>query len=282
MSTHEDEVLGWRKSRVARLIGPDGWFTVVGLAWLHGGENSVGSDPESRVLLPRGPSRAGSITVQGGTIDATFEPEAAVTHDGKPVVALNLRDDSQGDPTLLRLGSLTFYVIRRADRLAVRIKDAESPARRSFIGIEYFPLDPRWRFRARFELYDPPRISRVPTVVGMEETYLVPGALVFEHEGVTHRIDAFLEEGETDLFVVFGDLTNGSETYGGGRYLYTPPPDDDGVVTLDFNKAYNPPCVFTPFATCALPPPKNKLPIPVEAGEKLYRGPPVPPVVPRG
>jgi len=281
MSTHEEEVLRWRENRVARLRGSDGWLTVVGLAWLQQGENSVGSNPESRVQLPGGPSRIGSIRVAGGTIAATFEPEAGVTHEGEPVTTVNIRDDSRGVPTLFRLGSLSFYVIRRADQLAVRVKDSGSPARRSFTGIEYYPLDPRWRVRARFEPYDPPGSSRVPTVVGMEETYQVPGALVFEHEGLTYGNDAFLEEGETDLFIIFGDLTNGSETYGGGRYLYAPQPDDHGDVMVDFNKAYNPPCVFTPFATCALPPPQNKLPIPVEAGQKLYRGPTVPPVVPR-
>jgi hypothetical protein len=180
------------------------------------------------------------------------------------------------------MGSLSFYVIRRADELAVRIKDDRSPARASFTGIEYFPIDPRWRFEARFQPHDPPRSERVPTVVGMEETYQVPGTLAFEFDGVTHRIDAFYEDGETDLFIIFGDLTNRSDTYGGGRYMYARPPDDRGIVLVDFNRAYNPPCVFTPFATCALPPPQNKLPIRVEAGEKLYRGPTVPPVVPRG
>src|SRR6266511_4366744 len=224
MSMHEEEVLRWRENRVARLTGSDGWLTVVVLALRRQGADSVGSNPESRVQRPGGPGRVGSITVAGGTITATFEPEVGVTHDGEPVIALNLRDDSQGDPALLRLGSLSFYVIRRADRLAVRVKDSASPARRSFTGIEYYPLDPRWRFRARFERYDPPGTSRVPTVVGREETYQVPGALVFEHQGVTYGIDAFLEEGETDLFIIFGDLTNGSETYGGGRYLYAPQP----------------------------------------------------------
>ncbi|HEY3209355.1 MAG TPA: DUF1684 domain-containing protein [Actinomycetota bacterium] len=282
MSTHEDEILRWRENRVARLRGPDGWLAVVGLAWLQKGENSVGSAPESRVLLPRGPGLLGGITVEGDAVVATFEADAGVTHDGAPVTTLNLQDDLKGDPTLLRLGSLTFHVIRRGDRLAVRVKDAESPSRRSFTGIDYFSIDPRWRLQARFEPYDPPRTAHVPTVVGLEESYLVPGALAFEHDAVTYRIEAFLEGGETDLFIIFGDLTNRSETYGGGRYMYTRPPDDRGIVVLDFNKAYNPPCVFTPFATCALPAPQNRLPIRVEAGEKLYRGPAVPPVVPRG
>jgi hypothetical protein len=214
---------------------------------------------------------------------AKFDDEAGVTHNGNQVTELKLEDDSQGHPTVLSLGSLTFFVIRRGDRLAVRIKDVDSPARKSFTAIDSYPIDPRWRFEARFHAYDHPRTARVPTVTGMEEAYQVPGSVAFDHDGQTYRIDAFLEEGETDLFLVFGDLTNRSETYGGGRYLYAPRADERGIVVVDFNKAYNPPCVFTPFATCALPLPQNKLPILVEAGEKLYRGPTgFPPVVPRG
>jgi uncharacterized protein (DUF1684 family) len=233
------------------------------------------------VILPRGPARVGSIRLEAGSAVATFAAEAGVTHEGNPVTRSNLRDDSHGDPTVLRLSSIAFYLIRRGDRLAVRVKDAESPARRAFAGIEYFPIDPAWRFQARFEPYDPPRSSPVPTILGMEETYEVPGALGFEHSGEVHRLDAFLEQGETELFVVFGDLTNRSDTYGGGRYLYAPPPGHGGTV-LDFNKAYNPPCVFTPFATCALPLPQNKLPFRIEAGEKLYGETAAPPVVPHG
>jgi uncharacterized protein (DUF1684 family) len=234
------------------------------------------------VVLPRGPAHAGSIRLEAGSAVATFAAETGVTHEGRGVTRLNLRDDADGDPTVLRLSSLAFYVIRRGDRLGVRVKDPESPARKAFAGIDYFPIDPAWRFHARFEAYDPPRTFRVQTVLGTEEAYEVPGALAFEHHGEVHRLVAFLEPGETDLFLVFGDLTNRSETYGGGRYLYAPPPGGDGTVVLDFNKAYNPPCVFTPFATCALPLPQNRLPIRIEAGEKLYGGTAFPPVVPRG
>jgi uncharacterized protein (DUF1684 family) len=283
VSAHEEDVLKWRANRLARLIGHDGWLTVVGLAWLEEGDNWVGSGPENQVQLPRGPSRVGKLTVSAGQAVATFEKDSGVTHHSAPVTTLTLQDDSHGDPTVLSIESLRFHVIRRGGRPAVRIKDVDSPARKSFTAIDSYPIDPRWRFEARFDAYEPPRTAKVPTVSGMDEAYQVPGTLAFDHDGETFRIDAFLEEGETDLFLVFGDLTNRSETYGGGRYLYTRPPDDRGMVIVDFNKAYNPPCVFTPFATCALPLPQNKLPIRVEAGEKLYRGPTAaPPVIPRG
>jgi uncharacterized protein (DUF1684 family) len=283
VSAHEEDVLTWRANRLARLIGPDGWLAVVGLAWLEEGDNWVGSGPENQVQLPGGPSRIGKLTVSARQAVATFEADSGVTHHSAPVTTLILQDDSHGDPTLLKIESLTIHVIRRGDRLAVRIKDADSPARKSFTAIDSYPIDRRWRFEARFDTYDLPRTANVPTVTGMDEVYQVSGALAFDHDGETLRIDAFLEEGETDLFLVFGDVTNRSETYGGGRYLYTHPPDERGIVVVDFNKAYNPPCVFTPFATCALPLPQNKLPIRVEAGEKLYRGPTAaPPVIPRG
>jgi uncharacterized protein len=282
-SAHEEDVVKWRANRLSRLIGPDGWLTVVGLAWLEEGENWVGSGPENQVQLPRGPSRVGKLTVSARQAVATFEADSRVAHNASPVTTLTLQDDSHGDPTVLSIASLTFHVIRRGDRLGVRIKDVDSPARKSFTAVDSYPIDQQWRFEARFDAYDRSQTAKVPTVTGMDEVYQVPGALAFDHDGETHSIDAFLEEGETDLFLVFGDQTNRSETYGGGRYLYARPPDERGIVVVDFNKAYNPPCVFTPFATCALPLPQNKLPIRVEAGEKLYRGPTAaPPVIPRG
>ena len=268
----EREVLAWRARRVARLTGPEGWLALVGLSWLEDGENSVGSDPSCRVVLPPGkaPPRVGTLRMRGSR--ATFEAArgSGVTHGGQDVSILDLQDDHEGQPTVLELGSLRFNLIRRVGRLAVRVRDIDNPARAAFRGIAYYPIHPRWRLEARFDPYEPPRTSEVPTVVGALETYDTPGALAFDVGTESHRLDAFLEPDETDLFVVFGDLTNGAETYGGGRYLYTAPPDERGMVVLDFNKAYNPPCVFTAHATCALPLPQNKLPIRVEAGEKRY------------
>ena len=170
---------------------------------------------------------------------------------------------------MLRRGSLLFYLIRRGDKIGVRVKDSQSEARRNFRGLDYFPIDPGWRIEARFEPYDPPRSISVPNVLGQDNDEKSPGAIVFEHGGKTYRLDPVLEPGETDYFVIFGDRTNGKTTYGAGRFLYVAPPVG-GKTVIDFNKAYNPPCVFTDFATCPLPPPQNKLPIPVEAGEEEY------------
>jgi uncharacterized protein (DUF1684 family) len=202
---------------------------------------------------------------------ATFHaaPGAGVSVDGKPVTSQALRSDADGDQTLLTLGSLSFYVIQRGDRVGVRVKDSQSEARKDFHGIESFPIDPKWRVEARLEPYDPPKSIPVPNVLGSVEPGECPGALVFQINGKTYRLDPILEKGERDLFVIFADRTNGTQTYGAGRFLYASPPID-GRTTLDFNKAYNPPCVFTLYATCPLPPPQNRLPIRVEAGEKAY------------
>ncbi len=274
-AAYRAEVEAWRAQRVARIRAEDGWLSVVGLSWLEEGENTVGSAPGSRVRLPASaPGRLGSIDLAGGR--ATLRPAAGadLTANGDPVTGpLVLASDADDDTTLLRRGSLLFYLIRRGDKVGVRVKDNLSEARRSFHGLDYFPIDPGWRIEARFEPYDPPRSISIPNVLGQDNDEKSPGAIVFEHAGRTYRLDPVLERGETDYFVIFGDRTNGTTTYGAGRFLYVAPPVD-GRTVIDFNKAYNPPCVFTDYATCPLPPPQNKLPLAIEAGEKEYDHPP--------
>jgi len=260
----------WRAGRIERLQRPDGWLTLVGLAWLEPGDNTVGSAPDSAVALPAGaPARLGTIRVDGSGATFTAAPGAEVTADGAPVSTVRMRSDRDGDPTVLVHGSLRFYVIGRNDRLAVRVKDADAPARQRFAGIEHFPVDPKWRVEARFEPAPAGHEVEVPNALGYLEKMNAPGHVVFELGGKTHRLLALDDTGDGRLFLVFGDLTTGRETYGGGRFLYTDPPKD-GRVEIDFNRAYNPPCVFTPYATCPLPPPGNRMKVRVEAGEKKY------------
>ena len=271
--TYRTEIERWRTQRIERLRRDDGWLTLVGLFWLKEGENSVGSGPGNRVVLPAGkvPGRVGSLTLAHGRVAARLDEAAGVTADGKPVSSLELSPDtSPAGPTVLKLGSLSFYVIARGERFGVRVKDAESAARREFRGIENFPIDPKWRIVARFDPYPAPRSISVPNVLGTISREPSPGVLVFPVDGREQRLEPVLEQGETDYFVIFGDRTNGLETYGGGRFLYVSPPDAQGRTVIDFNKAYNPPCVFSAYATCPLPPAQNKLPIRVEAGEKSY------------
>jgi uncharacterized protein (DUF1684 family) len=265
------EIEKWRAGRLERLRAEGGWLTVVGLFWLDPGKNAIGSDPGNRVTLPSKdvPAFLGSLDRSGDRVTLHASPGSGASSDGRPVTTLELRSDADGEPTIVTLASLSFYVIRRGERLGVRVKDSQSEARRNFRSLDSFPIDPKWRVEARFEAYDPQKSISVPSVLGTVDSEKCPGALVFELEGKTYRLDPVLERGETDFFVIFGDRTNGVETYGAGRFLYAPPPVN-GRTVLDFNKAYNPPCVFTPYATCPLPPLQNKLPVRVEAGEKVY------------
>jgi uncharacterized protein (DUF1684 family) len=274
-AAHKNEIQKWQSQRLASLTKEDGWLTLVGLFWLDKDENKFGSDPKNPIVLPKNkaPGVAGSISLQKGQVLLTVRPGAEMTADNKPVTTLELKADTDGNgPTILKLNSLLINVIKRGDRVGVRVKDTESRTRREFKGLEYYPIDPRWRIEARFEPYQPAKAIPITNVLGMTDDEASPGALAFDVDGKTYRIDPILEKGETDWFVMIADETTGKETYGAGRYLYVSPPDATGKVVIDFNKTYSPPCAFTNFATCPLPPRQNHLPFRVDAGEKKYTG----------
>ena len=265
---HRAEVEAWRENRYRSLRRDLGWLTLAGLGWLQPGDNRVGSDPNADVVLPSGPRFAGTITVA----DDGPTAHGAWTHEAQPADGLRLTTDRDGAPTLLELGRLRMCVIARGTALAVRTWDLDARLRRSVAGIDHWPVDPAWRLDARLEP-TPGRTLTVPDVFGGVEPQESPGDVVFEVGGAPHRLQALRGGDGGELWLIFGDATNGTETYGGGRYLYTDPPGADGSVVVDFNRAYNPPCVFTPYATCALPWPANRLPIRIEAGEREF-GPP--------
>lgn len=277
------EIEQWRLQRLDGLTKPDGWLTLTGLHWLDEGRQTVGSGPESDVPLPENaPKTVGVLDKQGSSVMLILEPGVEVTvtpeeagqaldqapADGRR--SLLLASDAEGEPTVVHVGDVSFHLIQRGarERLGVRVKNAASPARRDFEGLQYFPIDGAWNETARYEPYEPPREIPIVDVLGMVTPSPVPGALVFEHDGESYRLDA-LDAGD-ELFVIFADETNGEETYEAGRYLYARKPAAGGGSTtrLDFNRAYNPPCAFTAYATCPLPPPQNHLPIRVEAGER--------------
>jgi uncharacterized protein (DUF1684 family) len=208
-----------------------------------------------RVPAGRGAEDLGAVVVDGGK--AFWRWGASETE---------LEPDLAGERPFADRGGVSLALIRRGGRLAVRVRDEGAAARSAAPHIRSFPIDPAWRLDARFAPYEPPRRSPVASVAGTQDPEIVPGALVFAVGGREHRLDAIAERGEADLWIVFGDATNGRETYGGGRFVYAPPPVA-GQTVVDFNKAYNPPCVFTPFSTCPLPWPRNRLPFRVEAGE---------------
>ena len=274
LAAYLEDVERWRSGRLNGLLGPRGWLTVLSLDWLMPGENTIGSDPSSRIVLPEGraPASVGTIHLDpgAGALIGRFDPQAGVTHDGTPIGTIELHDDRSGPATVLELGPLSFSVIHRVGEWAVRVRDREHPARRSFPGVEHWPVDPRWRVEARFEVADPVRTIVVPTIIARGDEYQVPGTLRFEVDGVACSLVALHEPGAGDHLVVFADETTGRETYGGGRFVYVHPPDARGTTVIDFNRAYNPPCVFTPFATCPLPPEGNRLAVRVEAGEKRF------------
>ena len=271
---YHKEIEKWRNGRLARLTSEDGWLTLAGLFWLKKGENTLGSDPSNDIVLSqsKAPRSVGSLWLDKGDVRLEARPGAGVTHAGEPVSTLVLRSDADEEPTSVNLGTLSLHIIKRGEHLGLRVKDKENPARLHFAGLEYYPVNPKWRIEARFEPYDPPKTLPIVNILGMVENETSPGAFAFEVEGKPYRLDAVLEKGSEEFFIIFADQTNGKETYGAGRFLYAAPPNAGGRVVVDFNKAYNPPCALTSYTTCPLPPPQNRLPFRVEAGEKAYAG----------
>ena len=258
-----------RSRREERLRGDASWFNVVGLHWLREGMSTVGSAASNDIVLPGGPSHAGVIDVRDGI--ATLNAHGGtLTVDGREVDHRVLVPDTEPEPAEVVLGQVRFHAISRAGRLALRVVDLDSAARRAFAGLDYFAVDPAWRISGWLELPTTPELD-FPTILGTHEPERLAGTVRFEMGARTHRLAA-IGDGE-GLFLIFGDETNGIETYSSGRYLYTEPPASDGAVMLDFNLGINPPCAFTHAATCSLPPPTNRLAIRVTAGEKAYSGP---------
>jgi uncharacterized protein (DUF1684 family) len=258
----ESEILSWRQEREKRLQAPDGWLSVAGLFWLKEGRNEAGSAPGKAIQLPaRAPAHAGIFTLSAGK----------VTFEGKSQKALTLRDDSAGNPEVVNIAGLKLHIIHRGNRYGVRMKDNESEYRRNFQGLSWYPPRRDWFLEAAFVPYPAPRKMTFDSQTGDKQEMTSPGYVEFEHGGRKLRLTPVLEDGR--LFFIFRDKTAGDTTYPAARFLYADSPIK-GRVTLDFNKAYNPPCVFTPYATCPLPPPENRLAIAVDAGEKMYKGSP--------
>ncbi|MFL6246616.1 MAG: DUF1684 domain-containing protein [Thermoanaerobaculia bacterium] len=264
VAAHRAEIAQWQEKRAERLKAEDGWLSLIGLFWLNEGNNVIS--------LPSAGSPTVKLVRRGEAV--VLEPTPAMMIDGKPVAnRVELRNDAhENGPTVVQMGTVRFQVIKRGDRLGLRVKDSQAPTRTHFQGLDYFPTDPKWRVEARFEPYNPVKKIPITDVTGMTSDNIAPGALVFTVDGKEYRIDPVLEEGSDEFFLIFKDATSRDETYQPGRYLYAAKPGPDGKTVIDFNKAYNPPCAFTPFATCPLPPEQNRLPIRIEAGEKRYAG----------
>jgi uncharacterized protein (DUF1684 family) len=255
-SRYSDSIREWQKNRDAGLRADDGWLTLAGLFWLKPGDNTIGSADSNDFVLPKGssPAHVGHLRLSGSQV--TF-----IAPDGSSRTLAY----SEGKPDVVRAGSVSFFVIKRADKLGIRARDTESPVRKNFQGLKYFPIDPAFRFDAKF-IPDPKKIP-ILNIVGQTELQESPGIVEFVYQGHPYHLRPIFE-GKT-LFFLFKDPTNKTQTYPAGRMLNTPLPAN-GRVDLDFNRSYNPPCTFTPYATCPLPPRENTLPFPVEAGEQRY------------
>jgi uncharacterized protein len=272
-TAYAKEIEQYRAQRVTDLKSETGWLTLIGLFWLKEGENKFGSDLKNEIVLPKAKVKpfTGVLVLKDGRVKLEAPIQSGLTAQNQTVTSLDLKSDADGKPTVFNLGSLTFQIIKRSDKFALRVRDKESADRANFAGIESYPADLTWRIEAQFERYDPPKPLAIMNVLNMESDEHSPGAVRFEVDGKTYRLDAVSEADEPRLFMIFADQTNGRETYGAGRYLYVDPPDSSGRVVIDFNKAYSPPCAFTNFATCPLPPDQNRLPLSIQAGEK-YSG----------
>lgn len=274
---HAAKIEQWRRERAERLRRPDGWLSLLGLHWLAPGSHSIGRDAGNDIVLAVGPPQLGTIELRNdGSVLLTPLPGAPAVIDDVPAAApVVLVPDSSGAPTRIALddGRAGMMLIERSGRLGLRVRDANAPTRTGFVGIDNFDIDPSWRIDARFEPHPPGKTIDIASVINTLEPMPNPGAVVFERDGRSHRLEA-VDEGDGQLFLIFADRTSGKSTYGAGRFLYADPPaaGNDRVV-VDFNRAYNPPCALNAYSTCPLPPPENRLDLEVTAGEKTYRGP---------
>jgi len=274
------DIATWRAEHAAELLKPDGWLSLVGLEWLQPGDNSVGSATDNKIRLTGGPAHLAVLHLEGESV--TLNPPAGGFPEGFRVAGASaesqqLRAEPNNDKVAPRMtiGSLNVYVIRRENRFALRIKDAKSPSIVSFHGLKWYPPDESYRVTAKWIPYSPHKTITLATLVGTSYDQPVPGAAEFTLQGKPFRLEPVLEDpAVAKLFFILRDTTSTTTTYGACRFLYTGFPsnglDRPGELVLDFNRLENPPCAYTPFSTCPLPPPGNRLPIPLPVGEQRY------------
>jgi uncharacterized protein (DUF1684 family) len=275
----QSELTSWRAQRAAKLQAPEGWLSLIGLDRLRQGDNSFGSDADNRIqIAAQTPAHIGVVRLEKGAVrllpPASGFPKGFLV-DGHAAQEQALASDDAEQPSKLTIGTLTIILIHRDDRFALRIKDPQAPTRVGFHGLKWYPPNAAYRVRARWIPYNPPKVLDIPTVLGTTTHLPAPGAVEFTISGQILRLEPVLEEpNSTELFFIMRDATSKTSTYGAGRFLYTSLPDhgvaEPGEVWLDFNRLVNPPCAFTAYATCPLPPPQNRLSIEIPAGERRY------------
>ncbi|MFZ1809081.1 MAG: DUF1684 domain-containing protein [Cyclobacteriaceae bacterium] len=273
VAAYENEVNAWHADRVEKqLVGDNGWLNLAGLYWLNEGFNTFGSDPSNDVVFPEGKMapNAGTFVVQQGKVTMEVNEGVEILKDSISVNHEVIHIPDSSFYPVMSYGTLEWLVIDRSGKLGVRLRDLDSEAVKDFTGVERYPIDPKWRVEATFEKYDPIRYIDITNILGQTYQSPCPGALVFTIDGEEYRLDAIDDGTEGEYYILFGDKTNETETYPSGRYMYVKHPDEEGKVIVDFNKGYNPPCAFTEFATCPLPPKQNGLTLTITAGEKNF------------
>lgn len=270
---YEKSIRDWRVERVQRLTKPDGWLSLVGMHWLERGQTRVGSGKDNGTRLAAGPAHVGVIKLgNDDVVRFEAEPGGDITIDGQPappsvVLATDADPNRRASVVGFNKGDASFIVIKRGGRLALRVRDALAPTRTGFPGIPYFPIDPAFRFNAKFNAHAPGSKIEIVNILGMVEPMDNPGTVTFEKNGKSFTMEA-VDEGDHRLFFIYADRTSGHASYAAARFLYAEYPDAAGNTIVDFNKGYNPPCAFTPYSTCPMPPLRNRLDLAIEAGEK--------------
>ena len=270
-SNYEETILKVRREREERFKNTErGWLGLVGLYWLRDGENRIGSGPDNDIILPASvPDHIGVVIYNNGVATLRAMRGVPVYCNGKQVTLKTLVADIYEKPDFLQVGDLTLILLHRAGRHLIRVWDKNSELRKNFTGFNQYPVNPDYCIEARYTAYDTPRLIRIQDVLEIYHETPFQGYVTFKLKEEEYRLEAQVDE-DNLMRLAFWDETNGDATYVGGRFLVVEMPMD-GKVTIDFNRAYNPPCAYTDFATCPLPPPENRLPIRIEAGEKAYR-----------
>ncbi len=263
----------WHQKRIQSLKQEDSWLSLAGLYQIDDGTHTFGSDSTNDIVFPpKAPAQMGTVSKEGNQFSFDFAAGVNVTQDGSAVSQLEISHSDQNESRKLRHGSLLWYIIERRGNYYIRLKDTKHPNFANFDGIDRFPVSKNWRVKATFDPFEEPKTITIPDIMGDTYQDSLYGTLQFSIDGQQYSLAPLGHpQKDEEFFIIFGDNTNGNSTYSGGRYFYAPTPDKNGGTYIDFNKAYNPPCVFTDFATCPLPPEQNRLDLNITAGEKMYR-----------
>ncbi|MCF6287848.1 MAG: DUF1684 domain-containing protein [Proteobacteria bacterium] len=265
----QEDVEQWRSTRISNLTKEHGWLSLIGMQWLQAGDNSIGAAPDNDIVLPHGAAYVGVFNLQASKIKFTAHKDVNIQVNNKPLQGvIEVAMDSSSEPTIFTIDTFNFHVIERG-KPALRIKDSQADTRVNFKGIEYFPLTEKFNLQAKFVPYNPVKEIEIINVLGILSKEQAIGKLTFKIDDKNYQLDVM--DAEDNFYIMFADKTNGRTSYGPGRFLLVPKPKQgSNMTTINFHQAYNPPCAFTDYSTCPLPPPQNRLQVYIEAGEKKY------------